>query len=232
MGRNKKNKNKQKQHKDPSKRVFHLDLDPDVMKGVWGICCIVGALLLILSFVGMGGNAGGFVVWALGWLLLLGKYLVPLVLIASAVVFFTSWRRSVYGSTILGILLFFSSALGLLALSDAEHHMRGGMWGSVISWPLLQMLGTWGTALVFIAAFFASLLIGLNIPLGKFFSREAKEELKTKQTPDQMLSGKEAAKIAEAEQEEKAGVRPAQASGEEQKKTREGAKQKIGRASC
>ncbi|MBI2463216.1 MAG: DUF87 domain-containing protein [Candidatus Spechtbacteria bacterium] len=179
MAKKKNGKNNDKDFKrlrDGEKEKKPLfDLDPDVLKGVWGIFFIASSIFLSMSFFGMGGIAGSMLVEFSDWLLGIGRYILPLVLVAMAVIFFTSWRRTVYGATFLGVVLFLSSILGALSLTT-DDGARGGMWGFIIDWPLARLFSVWGAALILVTAFISSILISFNVPVGKWFKRK-KEEL-------------------------------------------------------
>lgn len=157
-------------------RLTHWEIDPDVMKGIWGVFCFAVAFFLLISFVGHGGAAGDTMVGILNWLLGAGEYVVPVVFGAIALIFFTSFRRNLYASAIVGSVLFFSGFLGLLTLTDPSH-IRGGAWGLVVVWPLLQIMSPWAVGIVLAALFGISLLIAFNISPAKLFHRNKEEAL-------------------------------------------------------
>lgn len=148
-----------------------FEVDSDVMKGVWGIFCFAVAFFFLVSFVGHGGAAGDTAVNILQWLLGGGEYVVPVVFGAIALIFFTSFRRNAYTSTIIGVILFFSGFLGLLTLTDPTHS-RGGAGGLIVVWPLLQIMSPWAVGIVLLALFCISILIVFNISPAKLLRRD------------------------------------------------------------
>lgn len=169
----KKGKKRNKQQEEKEEKKSRFDLDQDVMKGIWGVFFVVLGAFIILSFFGKGGVTGSTILQLLNWVFGIGAYGFPAVLAGLAIVFFTSWHRNVYLSSFIGTVVFLASALGLLALTDTLH-MRGGMLGFLSTWPLLHLVGSWGTVLILAGLFIVSIFIVFNISLTRFWKRENK----------------------------------------------------------
>ena len=170
-------KGKKRNHKQEEKeeKRSRFDLDPDVTKGIWGVFFVVLGIFIVLSFLGKGGVIGAAVLKILDWVFGIGAYGIPAVLAGLTLIFFTSWRRNVYLSSFIGTVAFLASTLGLIALTDSAH-MRGGMLGFLSTWPLLRLVGVWGTVLILAGLFMSSIFISFNISPKRLWKREEKEE--------------------------------------------------------
>ncbi|MBI2587894.1 DNA translocase FtsK 4TM domain-containing protein [Candidatus Azambacteria bacterium] len=154
-------KNNQKFRERPPR----LDLHPDTKKGVWALLFFGVAVILGLSIVDLAGPAGnllsGLMQSLFGW----GHYAVPLILLGAAAVFFSSARKHLYFTTLLGSLILIAALLGLFELSSGENVHHGGYLGLLLTYPFQTFLGVWASGVIFILGFIVGLLITFNIPL-------------------------------------------------------------------
>lgn len=154
-------KNNQKFRERPPR----LDLHPDTKKGVWALLFFGVAVILGLSIVDLAGPAGnllsGLMQSLFGW----GHYAVPLILLGAAAVFFSSARKHLYFTTLLGSLILIAALLGLFELSSGENIHHGGYLGLLLTYPFQTFLGVWASGVIFILGFIVGLLITFNIPL-------------------------------------------------------------------
>ncbi len=157
---------------------WHSDLRPETKKSVLAVFAFVTAALFVLSYIGKGGSAGGYLFRALDWLLGRGYFFAPLasVLVGFSLLF--SERRKILGATLLGGALFLVSSLALIDTTFGRH--TGGMIGFLASSPLLKLFDFWASLVVALGAFIASVLLMLNMPIwrrGEEKEADAPEEV-------------------------------------------------------
>jgi len=146
-------------------------LHPEAKKSVFAIIFIGLAALLLLASFKQAGPAGNFLYRILDDLLGWGYYLLPTILLLTALAILTSKQRKIFGITLLGALLFVISGLGLMDLLSGG---AGGLIGKFIG-ALEIPFGKIASLVITITLLIASVVITLNVPL-KFPRRTPKEE--------------------------------------------------------
>jgi len=159
------------------KRLFS-EIKTETVQAVLAILCFVVALLAILAAIGQGGTAGYWTYGVLDMLLGIGYYLVPLLFIMLGISFLQSLEKRFELSKIIGCLLFFISALGLVGLLPGE---RGGKLGHIIAAPLIRFFEVYASTALLIAGVAISILILFEahftleqLKFWNFFSKDKK----------------------------------------------------------
>lgn len=147
---------------DRNGRRPRLDLHPDTRRSIWAVVAGVGAIILILSYLGAAGHIGSLVGAGLfrffGW----GYVIVPAALAGVAVALFRSTRAAMHAALWIGGGLAFVGVFGMLGLAG---QMWGGMFGGLIAGPATALLGAIAGFVVFVAAAVVGSLVVLNVPL-------------------------------------------------------------------
>jgi S-DNA-T family DNA segregation ATPase FtsK/SpoIIIE len=162
-----------------------FNLSPEAKKGILIIFLFALAGLSILSLFDLAGNAGKFLEDALASIFGLGRFLVPLILIALGYVKLNEGKYKPSKSTYLGFFLFILSFSAILQLNliDEDPFLLnnlargGGYVGLILAYPLLNIMGSAGTLIVLLALLVSSLLLTFNTSLqqiaekGNFWKR-------------------------------------------------------------
>lgn len=140
---------------------------------ILGIFSIVVAVFLFLAAFGLAGRMGNLTFELLTYLSGIGFYLLPIVFITFAVSLIHERESKLATPQILGSILLFLAALGLInLLSD-----RGGVMGRLISKPLVSLFDIYVGALILTALIAIATLvifdISLKLNIAKFFRRKA-----------------------------------------------------------
>ncbi|MBI2640859.1 MAG: hypothetical protein HYW91_03185 [Candidatus Sungbacteria bacterium] len=154
--------------------AWHADLHPETKKSVLAVFFFIVAALFVLSYIGKGGSAGGYLFRMFDWLLGRGYFFAPLasVLVGFSLLF--SEKRKILGATLLGGTLFLISSLTLL---DIIFGIRtGGIIGFLTSAPLLKLFDSLASLIISGGAFAVSVLLMLNVPIWRKKEVTGKEE--------------------------------------------------------
>ncbi|MEK7463647.1 MAG: DNA translocase FtsK 4TM domain-containing protein [Patescibacteria group bacterium] len=145
-----------KKSKKESRSKFDSGIGQETMQAVFAILSFVLALLSILAAFDKAGFVGEYFFKMLKWLLGLGYFLLPVMLIMLGIAFLKGIKRKFEMSKLIGALLFFFSGLGLVELLVAR---EGGVLGYYIAHPLISLIEVYATAAVLIACVAISILI-------------------------------------------------------------------------
>jgi S-DNA-T family DNA segregation ATPase FtsK/SpoIIIE len=138
------------------------NLQDSTKESVWGIVLFVLCLFFILAAFGMGGSGGYFIYDKFGYLLGIGYYLIPTLLLILSASFFGDRNRSFSLSKSIGSILFIFSGLGLFDLISMN---SGGILGRFIAYPLVRLFDTPISFIFLIAGVLISVLIILDTTL-------------------------------------------------------------------
>lgn len=170
MAKKKKNKNSF----NIFKKIFSFwtNLEDDTKKTIIGIACLGIAIILTLSFFGLSGRGGFYIKKAFhylfGWL----YFLSPLLLLAAGAIFISSLRKRIYGSTILGLILF---AAGSLGLSDIIKSNSAGLIGRGAG-AIEGVFSFWGGVVLNLIIAIIGLIIIFEFSLKKLKRKEKVED--------------------------------------------------------
>jgi DNA segregation ATPase FtsK/SpoIIIE, S-DNA-T family len=128
----------------------------------------VGVLVFLGVVLDIAGPLGRLIDAILGWVFGLGRYLVPIPLIAAGVAFIRKTRSSSPTRLILGWSMMAAALLGILQLirgpeswwaSRADFSRAGGFVGSILAQPVRALIATPGAAVLFIAILLGGALL-------------------------------------------------------------------------
>ncbi len=125
-------------------------LKEETVHGVIAIVFFILAVFFLMAAIEKGdstmaGPVGKYLFQIFHYLLGVGYYLLPLILVMLGVSFWKTLERKVHFSKIAGGLLFLLACLGLISLiSDTS----GGMVGDLIAHPFLALFAFWTSAII------------------------------------------------------------------------------------
>jgi S-DNA-T family DNA segregation ATPase FtsK/SpoIIIE len=120
----------------------------------------IGTLLGLALYFGLAGPVGRGLNTGLGWVMGLGRYLVPVTLIAVGIAFVRAGRSSSPIRLVIGWSMVFAALLGMIHLARgpdgfsgpaSDFGSAGGYLGAVFSEPLRLLVASIGAAVVLIA---------------------------------------------------------------------------------
>ncbi len=153
---------------------FFDDLSPHTKQAIGAIFFVVLAIFFILSSLDFAGPAGVFTHKSLVYLFGYGFVLAPIVCALFVYVLMKPREDShVSGTKIVGVTLFFISALGLLALSMTE---GGGLLGAFALLPLHALFGDIVAGIVLAAFLLIGIFLIFNTSFMQLFARREIEE--------------------------------------------------------
>lgn len=135
-------------------------MKPETVRGIIGVSLFVIAILLLLSALGLAGIAGEKVFDGLFYIVGIGYWLLPIILVGAAWTFFVNGGynhntvRTIRG---VGALGFFLSTLGIVAIIASDH--LAGKLGVLIATPLVHYLDTIATLVILAGVLIISLLL-------------------------------------------------------------------------
>ncbi len=127
---------------------------------LWGLSLLVFAVILALGFFGLAGPVGQIGNGSLGFLFGLWAVFVPAAVALIGLALIGSMPRRDYARLAIGLAILFVGSLALfhlltgtvsLAESMDRVRRRGGVVGSLISFPMRRLVGFWGAFLVLFA---------------------------------------------------------------------------------
>lgn len=164
-----------RKRKEIEKEPWHADLHPETKNSVFAIIAFVAAALLVLSFIGKGGNAGSAISRVFSFLLGSGYFFAPLTLVLAGFSFFAVERPKLVRSLILGALLFLLSSLTLLDVTVG--HNAGGVLGKLLGTAFfMRFFDFWASMVMALSLLAISILVMFNLPLWRKFTAENEDE--------------------------------------------------------
>ncbi len=164
----KKNKNRGKGGGENNQKPRESVLHPDIKRSIWAVAMIVVALILLLSSAKQGGPVGSLIFAQLSFLLGLGYYLLPLILLIIGITLITDGREKLVAVSFIGAFLFLVSGLGLFGIIFPG---KAGVVGNGLS-SIQTLFGYWASIAINVAVFIIGLIVSLNTPLRIRFGRE------------------------------------------------------------
>jgi S-DNA-T family DNA segregation ATPase FtsK/SpoIIIE len=149
-----------KQIKDTSRRKGSSDeLGKETMQAVVAIIFFLFALLFILAPFHLADPLGAHVYTFLKKWFGLGYYLIPISFVMAGGAFLKGIEAEFKKSKFIGVLLFFISGLGIMMqLAD-----EGGVVGRWITYPIVYLIGGFGTFFILVAATIISIMITFDV---------------------------------------------------------------------
>ncbi len=138
------------------------DLQSETLQTVYGIILLVLSVFTLLSSLNKGGIVGTKLYDLFHYLLGIGYYLVPALLLILAISFFANHERRFPVSKAVGSLLFLLSGLGIFHIVSAD---TGGVIGKLVGSPLVNMFATTSASIFLVAILVVSVVIIMDSPL-------------------------------------------------------------------
>lgn len=133
----------------------------ETLNTIFGVFSLVISIFLLLASFEAAGRVGNWTFEVLSYLFGVGYYLMPLVFMLLSISFIHDRERNLAVAQIIGSLLFFLSALGLVDLLSN----KGGVTGGFISGPLISLFDVYLTAILLLALIAVAILVIFDINL-------------------------------------------------------------------
>ncbi len=148
-------------------------LSSDTKRSIVAVFLIALAILAIFSLFGGAGTFGSYLSKTLSLAFGMGRFLLPVLMLAVGFLYFRRDTESYYVFVAAGFVLFFASILGIVhifypldkMLAAAKIGAGGGFFGAATAYPVLKLFGFWAGLIVLAAIALASFLLALNVPL-------------------------------------------------------------------
>lgn len=134
-------------------------LRDEALQGVIAILAFVMAIFMLLAARSYAGVAGDYTYQGLYYLLGLGYYLLPLILVALGIAFLKNIQERFDILKLIGSLLFLFSALGLIDIAKAG---AGGVVGMGVAYPFVKLFAQTASVIFLSAILVASIIIAFN----------------------------------------------------------------------
>lgn len=152
-------------------------LKSDTKRSIVAIFLIVIAILAVFSLFGGAGTFGAYFNKILALAFGIGRYLLPVLMIAVGFLYFRRDEESYYVFVAAGFVIFFAAVLGVIHIfyplakmvAAAKAGSGGGFLGAAAAYPALNFFGFSAGLIVLAAIALASLLLALNVPLRALF---------------------------------------------------------------
>lgn len=155
-----------------SKRDYS-GMNPETKRGILIVFLFTLAGIGLLSLFDLAGSAGVFIEKTLASTFGLGRFAVPLILLALGYVVLNDEKYELHASNYAGIILLVLSSGALLHVGFAGENPfslasladGGGYVGLILAYPLLSLMGKAATYIILIAILISSLLLTFNTSL-------------------------------------------------------------------
>ena len=174
MGR--KAKNKKNSNKDKNKEST---LRRDVKKHITAVVLFLFAVIFTLSIFDQAGIIGEFIGKILTTLFGIGKYVLPVLMMALGVMYFRRMQPGRYALATGGMLLFLLTGLGLLHIfyplekmsAVAKSGAGGGYIGLAVAYSLITLVGKVAGFLTLLALALIGFMLLFNVPVLNIFAK-------------------------------------------------------------
>ncbi|KKR03215.1 MAG: translocase FtsK protein [Parcubacteria group bacterium GW2011_GWF2_39_13b] len=148
-----------------------LGLETETKNGILAVFFFTLSIISVLSYVNLAGIFGEYFIKIGNFLFGKGTFLITLTLILGGVSILKSFHKDIYKTTLIGMVLFVFSFLGILAIfyNGAEPVSGGGYIGYGFSYPFVRFLGIYASIIVFVALLVSSIMIILDISIIRLF---------------------------------------------------------------
>ncbi len=212
---------KKKEIVEAEQRERKIKIKGDAKRSIAAVFLFALSILFVLSFIGESGMLGIWINKAVGAMFGWGKWLSPVVMIASGVILLFRKETSFYVSKLVGLGVAFISILGFFhmyfkmekLLEIAKDGEGGGYFGYAISFLLLKFTGTVAGSVILSALFLIGIIITFDFSIVSFFQKllgiRKKDELpeKDEEVPveknEELVSDKNVPEFVKGPEEEK-----------------------------
>ncbi len=179
-----KNKNRKNNRRNVEKARWYskFALPEEAKKLIGGVIFFLIAIIITLSFFELSGIAGQSLIAGLSFLIGRVVFAVPLILLISGLVFFSTKYKKFFYPLLLAIFILILGLTGILeGLNPGKE--TGGWLGYLISFPFLKFFGNLVTQIIFASAIIISGLIFWQL-LRQPSSSQTKEKMKEELSPE------------------------------------------------
>jgi S-DNA-T family DNA segregation ATPase FtsK/SpoIIIE len=176
----KKNETRSVKNKNNSKNIQPIKkLKTETIHTIWGVVFFVLSLLLFMSLFNVAGPAGQFIYDFFNYILGYGYILLPILFILLGWSFVKAERPDIGWTRAISSITFLLSGLGLIDVASGSH--AGGIFGRILSTPLVALFDIYASIIFLGAILIISILVMFDarpalIPLFKnMFSKKVKE---------------------------------------------------------
>jgi len=154
----KKNRKNSKKSESKEKKLGSFSLPEEVKKGIGGIIILLIAIIIALSFFELAGIAGKALRTGLAFLIGKTIFFLPLILVISGLVFFSTKYKKFFYPLLLAILISIVGISGIIE-SFSQKAKSGGWLGYLIVSSFSKLFGILVTQIIFGAVIFIGFLI-------------------------------------------------------------------------
>jgi DNA segregation ATPase FtsK/SpoIIIE, S-DNA-T family len=152
-------------------------LSGDTKRSIAAVFLIALAILAVFSLFRGAGTFGEYFNKAMSLAFGVGRYLLPILMIAVGFMYFRRDSESYYVFVAAGFLIFFAAVLGIIHIFNpldkmveiAKAGQGGGFLGAAMAYPALKFFGMAAGIIMLLAIALAALLLALNVPLRALF---------------------------------------------------------------
>lgn len=176
---------KEEKKKTAERPDIFPEIDPEVVKSIWGIALLGVSIVFWLASFGKAGPVGNALFSAFTFLLGIGYYLLPATFTILGVSFLVAEKKTVMRNSIMGGIIFFLSALSVL---DIVYAGKGGWLGNVAGAVEIPFGRYAGLAIDF-ALIIVSVLMVSNAPLRIRLVKKDLPKEALKKEPELIIAG-------------------------------------------
>ncbi|MFA5777304.1 MAG: DNA translocase FtsK 4TM domain-containing protein [Parcubacteria group bacterium] len=188
---------KKKEVIEEEKRESKIKIKGDAKRSIAAIFLFALSILFVLGFFGEAGVLGAWLDKIIGTMFGWGKWLSPVIMVASGVILLFRKETSFYVSKLLGLGVVFFSVLGFFhiyfglekLLEIAKGGEGGGYAGYAISFLLLKFTGTIAGSVILSALFLAGIIVTFDFSIVSFVQKML--GMKKESATDEAMAEKE-----------------------------------------
>ena len=215
------NKN-QKKNKKSFEELDDFTLPQEIKRWIWGILFFLFSLIILLSFFNLAGAIGDALMKVLTFLVGRTVFIMPLIFLLSAVIFFSPRYKNFLFALILAILLLMVGISGIFGIlgqgknlsATTEANDQGGWLGYLFSTFLTKLFGFWISHIIFGIMVVIGVLIFWHLlkrpvsPKSEILEEEIQKPSFLKKIFTSQFKTKEIAPVSTSQKLEKIGPQP------------------------
>ncbi len=175
---------KRRNQKEVEREERRRKLKEGTTRSVIAVAFIVLAIVLSLSAFHLSGPGGEYLYSGVTYLVGVGYFLLPVLLVAAAISFFRTTFADMSLFQMGGIVLFFIAGLGTIELVV---HGQGGELGKMIVFPFISTIDLYASFVIFFGLLIVSFLIAFDTELHLGIFRRLKTLLQKRPVPEKAV---------------------------------------------